>query len=84
VQSMVSDGIIFFLEDIETLVRMCWISFSFRTLLMISLISGILYWAEQTFPMGGLLVFLLATSIGITVLVINLLKNNDVITDLFD
>jgi hypothetical protein len=71
-------------KNSEPVNRMRLLSFSLKTLLMISLISGILYWAEQTFPMGALLVFLLATSIGITVLVINLLKNNDVITDLFD
>jgi hypothetical protein len=63
---------------------MNWLSFSFRGVLTVCLVCGILYWAEMSFPMAALLVFLLATSVMLTWVIINLLKDEDVLTGMFD
>lgn len=53
-------------------------------MLTVCLVCGILYWAEMSFPMAALLVFLLATSVVLTWVIINLLKDEDVLTGMFD
>jgi hypothetical protein len=63
---------------------MNWVSFSVRGLLTILLVCALLYWAEVVLPMGALLVFLLVISIGITWAIINILKDDDVLANLFD
>jgi hypothetical protein len=63
---------------------MNWVSFSVRGVLTVMLVCGLLYWAELSFPMGALLVFLLVLSIGITWAIINMLKDDDVLASMFD
>jgi hypothetical protein len=63
---------------------MNWFTFSIRGLLTVVLVCGILYWADASIPMGALLVFLLAVSIGVTWAIINILKDDDVLASMFD
>ena len=56
--------------------------FWLRSIILATLITGILFWAEISLPMGALLLFLLALSIGLTWFIITLLKGNKM--DLFD
>lgn len=63
---------------------MNWLHFSVRAVLIIVAVSTLLYLAELSLPLGSLLVFLLSVSIGLTWLIINMLKDEDVLTDLFD
>jgi hypothetical protein len=63
---------------------MNWSSFSLRGLLTVVLVCGLLYWADVAIPMGALLVFLLVVSITITWAIINILKDDDILADLFD
>jgi len=55
-----------------------------RGLLLLMIIAFILFLAEQTITLGSLLVFLLAISIGLTWLIINVLKDDTILSDLFD
>ena len=57
--------------------------FYLRGVLTIVLVSLLLWLAEQSVPMGSLIVFMLAFSIGITWIVINLLKDDSILSDLF-
>ncbi len=63
---------------------MSWTSISMRGLFLLLLITVILYLAELTMTLGSLLVFLLAVSVGLTWLIINVLKDDNILTDLFD
>lgn len=63
---------------------MNWLSFTVRLCIGTVLVCAILYWAEGAFPMASLLVLLLALSVAVTWLIINLLRDNNVLTDLFD
>jgi hypothetical protein len=63
---------------------MNWVSFSVRGLLTIALVCAVLYWAEIVFPMSALLVFLLVLSVGVTWAIITILKDDDVLANLFD
>ena len=55
-------------------------SFDFwlRGIVISVLVTAILLWAELSFPMGSLLVFLLALSIGFTWVVITFLKGDEI------
>jgi hypothetical protein len=55
-----------------------------RALLMILLICPILYWAENSIPMGGLLVFLLTVSILLTWVALAMLKDKDLLSNMFE
>lgn len=63
---------------------MSWTSLLMRGLLLLMIIAFILFLAEQTITLGSLLVFLLAISIGLTWLIINVLKDDTILSDLFD
>lgn len=63
---------------------MNWTSFFIRGILMVIIIGGLLYLAELSLPMGGLLVFLLSLSVGLTWLIINLLRDDDLLSSLFE
>ena len=63
---------------------MNWLSFSVRGILTIVMVCGILYWAELTFPLGSLLVFLLIVSIIITWAIISMLKDDDMLSRFLD
>lgn len=63
---------------------MNWTSFYLRAILTVGLVCILLYMAEQAVPMGSLVIFLLVTSIGITWMIINLLKDDDMLTHFFD
>lgn len=58
--------------------------FLVRGILLVITISGLLYLAELSVPMGALLVFLISLSIGFTWLIANLLRHDDPISGLFD
>jgi hypothetical protein len=68
----------------ERILFMNWLSFSVRGVLIVVLVCGLLYWANATIPMGALLVFLLALSITITWAIVNILKDDDILANLFD
>ena len=63
---------------------MSWTGFFFRGMLLIVLIGGLLYLAELSVPMGGLLVFLISLSVGLTWLIVNLLRDDDLLSSLFE
>ena len=63
---------------------MNWFSFSARGILMVVMVCGLLYWAEVELPMGALVVFLLVLSMVVTWLIINILKEDDALANLFD
>ena len=63
---------------------MSWTGFFFRGMLLIALIGGLLYLAELSLPMGGLLVFLISLSVGLTWLIVNLLRDDDLLSSLFE
>lgn len=63
---------------------MNWVGFFLRGISLVIVISGLLYLAELSLPMGALLVFLLSLSIGLTWLIANLLKDDDVLAGLFE
>jgi len=63
---------------------MNWVKFIFRTISAAVLICSILYWAEQTVPMGSVLVLLLLISFVITWVVINILNDDDALANIFD
>lgn len=58
--------------------------FLIRGILLVITISGLLYLAELSVPMGALLVFLISLSIGFTWVIVNLLMRNDPISGLFE
>jgi hypothetical protein len=63
---------------------MNWLSFSVRGLMTVVLVCGLLYWADIALPMGALLVFLLVLSVGTTWAIISILKDDDMLANLFD
>ena len=63
---------------------MSWFSFAARGILTVVLVCGLLYWADMAIPMGALLVFLLVISIAMTWAIVSLLKDDDVLADLFE
>ncbi len=63
---------------------MNWTGFFVRGILLVISIAGLLYLAELSIPMGGLLVFLLSLSIGLTWLIANLLRDDDLLSSLFE
>lgn len=63
---------------------MSWFSVAARGILTVVLVCGLLYWADLAVPMGALLVFLLVISIAMTWAIISLLKDEDLLTNLFD
>ena len=63
---------------------MSWTSLLLRGFLLLLIIGFILYLAELSMILGSLLVFLLAISIGLTWLIINVLKDETILSDLFD
>jgi hypothetical protein len=63
---------------------MNWGSFLIRGVLLVAVVSGLLYLAELSVPLGALLVFLLVLSVCLTWVIINMLKDEDVMTNLFD
>ncbi len=63
---------------------MSWTSLLMRGLLLLMIIALILFLAELTMTLGSLLVFLLAISIGLTWLIINVLRDDNILSDLFD
>ncbi len=63
---------------------MSWTSLVLRGLFLLIVIAFILYLAELSMTLGSLLVFLLAISIGLTWLIINVLKDETILSDLFD
>jgi hypothetical protein len=48
------------------------------------MVSFLLYWAEVSLPMGALLVLLLVISIVATWAIINLLRDDDALSGMFD
>lgn len=58
--------------------------YSLRTISAVVSILLILWWAENAVPMGAVLVFLLLTSIIITWCIICLMRDDAVISNLFD
>jgi hypothetical protein len=63
---------------------MSWKSFAIRVVLMVTIVCGLLYWAEQSVPFAALLVFLLVLSIASTWAIISLMKDDDPLTGFFD
>ena len=63
---------------------MTWTSVFVRGVLLVVTITGLLYLAELSMPMGGLIVFLLSLSIGLTCLIANILRYDDLFSGLFD
>jgi hypothetical protein len=63
---------------------MNWVSITARGLATIICVCLLLYCAESLFPLGSLLVFLLVLSVGITWAIISMLKDDDVLTNMFD
>lgn len=63
---------------------MSWTSFTLRGLVLVFLVSALLFLAELSLPLGALLVFLLALSVGLTWLIVNMLRDDDGVTDFFD
>lgn len=55
-----------------------------RIVFMAIAVAGVIFLAEYILPMGGLLLFLLLVSIGVTWTIISLLRDDTVISDLFD
>jgi hypothetical protein len=64
--------------------NMNWLSFLIRGIMTVALVCGLLYWADIALPMGALLVFLLVLSIVTTWAIINILKDDDSLANLFD
>jgi hypothetical protein len=63
---------------------MNWLSVLIRGIMIIVLSCGLLYWANVAIPMGALLVFLLVLSITVTWAIVSVLKDDDLLADLFD
>jgi hypothetical protein len=63
---------------------MSWLNIAFRGGFLVVAVCTLLYLAELSLPLGSLLVFLLVVSIGLTWVIINLLKDEEVLTNLFD
>jgi|GEM_PF-4319642 hypothetical protein len=63
---------------------MTWTAFFIRGILLVLVISGLLYLAELALPGGGVLVFLLSMSICITWLIVNLLRDKNLLSGLFE
>lgn len=63
---------------------MKWSKYMFRMSIAAVLICAILYWAEAVMPMGSILVLLLLLSMVVTWFIINLLKDEDLLADMFD
>ncbi len=63
---------------------MNWFTLIARGILLVLMVCGLLYWANVAVPMGALLVFLLVLSIVTTWAIVSLLKDDDILTSLFD
>lgn len=63
---------------------MKWVSFTIRGVLLVVLVCGLLFLAELAFPLAAVLIFLLLVSILLTWAIINLLRDNDILTDFFE
>jgi hypothetical protein len=63
---------------------MNWVSFVIRGVLLVVMVCGLLFMAEQTFPFAAVLIFLLLVSILTTWIIINLLRNSDILADFFE
>jgi hypothetical protein len=64
--------------------KMISVDFVVRITLMVVAVCGLLFLAELTVPGSSLVIFLLLISLGLTWLIINLLKDDEVLTSLFD